>query len=142
MAKYDYVSVQTVREVCKELGLSDWTQLASGKVSETEAEIIRGVVGGEATDIPLEVFRLGLEVELEHGKRFPDANVTNNHPILTGRIVLAHLKEGLDYYQRLAFMELEMELDAAVKAGDEIRVSETKLKLAKARAALGGAKQC
>ena len=37
MTKYDYVSVQTVREVCKELGLSDWTQLASGKVGETEA---------------------------------------------------------------------------------------------------------
>ena len=141
MAKYEYISVQTVRDVCKELGLSDWTRLASGKVSQTEAGIIRGVVGGEATDIPLDVFRLGLEVELEHGKRFPDANVTNNHPILTGRIVLAHLKEGLDYYQRLSFMELEMELDAAVKADDEIRVRETKLKLAKARAALGGAKR-
>jgi hypothetical protein len=40
-------------------------------------------------------------VELEHGTRYPEANVTNNHPILTGKIVLAHLKETLDYYQRL-----------------------------------------
>jgi hypothetical protein len=36
-----------------------------------------------------------------------DANVTNNHPILTGRIVLAHLKETLDYYVRLRVAEIE-----------------------------------
>ena len=41
-------------------------------------------------------------------------NVTNNHPVLTGRIVLAPLKEGLDYYLRLQSMELEMELDKAI----------------------------
>jgi len=48
-----------------------------------------------------------LEVELEHGLAFPDANVTNNHPILTGKIVLAHLKETLDYYVRLRVTEIE-----------------------------------
>jgi len=36
-------------------------------------------------------------VELEHGTRFKDANVTNNHPLLTGKIVFAHLKESLYY---------------------------------------------
>ena len=49
----------------------------------------------------------GLEVELEHGLAFSDANVTNNHPILTGKIVLAHLKETLDYYARLRVAEIE-----------------------------------
>jgi Protein of unknown function (DUF5661) len=48
-----------------------------------------------------------LEVELEHGLTFSDANVTNNHPILTGKIVLAHLKETLDYYVRLRMAEIE-----------------------------------
>jgi hypothetical protein len=48
-----------------------------------------------------------LEVELEHGLAFSDANVTNNHPILTGKIVLAHLKETLDYYVRLRVAEIE-----------------------------------
>jgi len=41
---------------------------------------------------------------------FSDANVTNNHPILTGRIVLAHLKETLDYYIRLRVAEIEGDL--------------------------------
>jgi Protein of unknown function (DUF5661) len=54
-----------------------------------------------------EDFRDGLEVELEHGLAFPDANVTNNHPILTGKIVLAHLKETLDYYLRFRVTEIE-----------------------------------
>ena len=65
------------------------------------------MVGGETLTISTEDFRDGLEVELEHGLAFSDANVTNNHPILTGRIVLAHLKETLDYYIRLRVAEIE-----------------------------------
>ncbi len=45
-------------------------------------------------EISVENFRVGLEVELEHGILFEEANVTNNHPILTGKIVLAHFKES------------------------------------------------
>ena len=63
-------------------------------------------------------FKSGLEIELEHGTRFPEANVSGNHPIATGRIVLAHLKESLDYYLRLACMELEMELTQALAGGE------------------------
>ena len=44
---------------------------------------------------------------MEHGLAFSDANVTNNHPILTGKIVLAHLKETLHYYVRLRVAEIE-----------------------------------
>ena len=51
--------------------------------------------------ITLEEFRMGLDGELEHGTMFRDANVTNNHPLITGKIVLAHMKDSLDYYKLL-----------------------------------------
>ena len=53
---------------------------------------------------------IGVQVELEHGLRYMDANITSNHPIMTGKIVLAHLKEDVDYYRRLEIMELEAEM--------------------------------
>lgn len=55
----------------------------------------------------VEQFRMGLDVELEHGKRDPVTNVTNDDPILTGKIALAHLNEFPDYYTRLYKMEKE-----------------------------------
>ncbi|MCX8074015.1 MAG: hypothetical protein N2749_00300 [Clostridia bacterium] len=55
----------------------------------------------------LEQFQKGLNVELEHGKISPATNVTNDNPILTGKIALAHLKEFPDYYIRLAVLEDE-----------------------------------
>ena len=114
MTDYTYITINEVRHVCENLSLPDWTQLKNGKIATAEADIIRNIVGSEALDIPLEQFQHGLEIELEHGLQFSDANVTNNHPVLTGRIVLAHLKEGLHYYLRLECMELEMELDKAI----------------------------
>lgn len=53
----------------------------------------------------LEQFRLGLDVELEHGRRDPATNVTDDAPLVTGKIALAHLRELPDYYTRLAEME-------------------------------------
>jgi hypothetical protein len=100
-----------------ELGIRDWTQLQESQVELEEARIIQAEVGGETTQIALEEFRLGLEVELEHGLIFADANVTNNHPVLTGMIVLAHLKEMLDYYTRLEVAELEGDMLKAMAAG-------------------------
>lgn len=55
----------------------------------------------------VEQFWMGLEVELEHGARDPETNVTNDDPHLTGKIALAHLKEFPDYYTRLLKMETE-----------------------------------
>jgi hypothetical protein len=55
----------------------------------------------------VEQFRMGLDVELEHGIRDPETSVTNDDPLLTGKIALAHLKEFPDYYTRLARMEKE-----------------------------------
>lgn len=55
----------------------------------------------------LEQFTMGVNVELEHGSRFESTNVTNNDPILTGKIALAHLMEIPDYYTRLNKLETE-----------------------------------
>ncbi|MEN6409856.1 MAG: DUF5661 family protein [Anaerolineaceae bacterium] len=55
----------------------------------------------------IEQFRMGMEVELEHGKRDPLTNVTNDDPLTTAKIALAHLKEFPDYYTRLDKMEEE-----------------------------------
>lgn len=55
----------------------------------------------------VEQFRIGLNTELEHGRRDPSTNVTNDNPILTGKIALAHLNEFPDYYTRLTKLEEE-----------------------------------
>jgi len=70
-----------------------------------EAKTIGDELRVDWSRVDLEQFRMGLEVELEHGARDPDTNVTNNDPLLTGKIALAHLKEFPDYYTRLAAME-------------------------------------
>jgi len=57
----------------------------------------------------IEQFRMGLDVELEHGLVDPHTNVTNDDPIMTGKIALAHLNEFADYYTRLYEMEEEAE---------------------------------
>ena len=132
----DFVSKEEVQRVCQELGIRDWTKLTDTKVQVEEARIIQAAVGSEALQIPVEGFQQGLEVELEHGLQFPDANVTNNHPILTGKIVLAHLKEMLDYYIRLNVAELEGDLLKASKKGDAEKLAQIYKKSIMARAAL------
>jgi len=134
-----YVTVEEVRRVCSELKLRDWSGLADAKVLPEEAKMILDEVNTGAMNIGLESFRVGLEVELEHGTRFADANVTNNHPILTGKIVLAHLKESLDYYERLEVAELEGDLLKAVYARNATKVEALYRKLVKAKLALSKA---
>lgn len=85
MADKNRISAEVAKEVGSKLGL-DWNQL------------------------DLEQFRRGLEVELEHGARDPQTNVTNDDLMLTGKIAWAHLKEFADYYTRLD--KLEAEADA------------------------------
>jgi hypothetical protein len=56
------------------------------------------------------VFEYAINVELEHGTRFGEkTNVTNNNLDTTIKIVMAHLQEFPDYYQRLKRMEKEAE---------------------------------
>ncbi|MDD4171965.1 MAG: hypothetical protein PHQ94_06975, partial [Syntrophomonas sp.] len=57
-----------------------------------------------------EQFRMGMDVELEHGLQDPATNVTNDDSLTTGKIALAHLNEFPDYYTRLEKMEKEAEL--------------------------------
>jgi hypothetical protein len=132
----EYVTVQEVQRVCKELSLSDWSKRTEPKIIPEEAQIILSEVNTEGMDIPLEDFSVGLEVELEHGTQFKDANVTNNHPILTGKIVLAHLKESMDYYKRLEVAEIEGDILKALVAKNLAKVEALHKKLAQAKLAL------
>ena len=135
----EYVSKQEVKRVCEALKLRDWSDLADPVVTIEEAALILNEVNTSRMDIPVETFRAGLEVELEHGTRFKDANVTNNHPLLTGKIVLAHLKETMDYYQRLDVAELEGDLLKAARAGNAEKALSIYRRLLTARAALSAA---
>src|SRR5215469_10077797 len=127
----EYITKEEVRRVCSAIGISDWSALTEAKVKIEEAAVIQKLIGGEALAISPEDFRDGLEVELEHGLVFSDANVTNNHPILTGKIVLAHLKETLDYYVRLQVAEIEGDmLKASIGNNSEKLMQKYRLWLA------------
>ena len=84
-----------------------------GKKSFTteEARAIGEAIGIEWRDAPYDIgqFRMGMDVELEHGSHDPATNVTNDDPIVTGKIARAHLNELPDYYTRLAKMEADAE---------------------------------
>jgi len=134
-----YVTVEEVKRVCKELRISDWTKKKAPKVSPREAKVVLSVVNKEKMKIDLKDFCEGLQVELEHGIAFKDANVTNNHPILTGLIVLAHFKESLDYYKLLEVAELEGDLVKAVARGNAEKIKNYYKRLAAARIALSQA---
>ena len=74
-----------------------------------EAKQIGGELGIDWGNFDVEQYRMGLDVELEHGLIDPHTNVTNDDPIMTGKIALAHLNEFQDYYTRLDIMEREAE---------------------------------
>jgi hypothetical protein len=74
-----------------------------------KAKAIGKQLGIDWTKFDVEQFRLGMDVELEHGKVDSHTNVTDDDPLKTGKIALAHLNEFPDYYTRL--MKLEDEAD-------------------------------
>jgi hypothetical protein len=84
MIKKRQISIEEARQVGDELGV-DWNKIDLGQ------------------------FLRGLEVELDHGARDPDTDVTNDVLGLTGKIAWAHLKEFPDYYTRLDKLEAEAE---------------------------------
>jgi hypothetical protein len=131
-----YISIEEVKRVCKDLNISDWTKKKKPKVSVKEAKAILAVLNPKGLNIDLREFCSGLEVELEHGMQFKDANVTNNHPLLTGLIVVAHFKESLDYYKLLDVAELEGDLTKAVAKGNVAKIKEYYRRLAHAKIAL------
>ena len=129
----EYITKAEVTKFCKELKIRDWAKLKTAKVLPKEAKAILDAVNETKMNIDPEEFRKGLEVELEHGVRFKDANVTNNHPLITGKIVITHLKESLDYYKLLEVAELEGDLHKAILAGDMKKVKKEYKKLALAK---------
>lgn len=84
MAGKEYFNTEEARQTGEQLGI-DWSRF------------------------DVEQFRMGLDVELEHGLVDMETNVTYDDFILTGKIALAHLKEFPDYYTRLAKLEDEAE---------------------------------
>ena len=129
----EYVTKEEVKKACADLGISDWSQRGDISVSMEEARAVFGKVAPPEMGIDLEEFRKGLEIELEHGTMFREANVTNNHPILTGMIVVAHFKEMLDYYLRLEVAELEGDIFKALLAGNAEKAASKAKKLSHAR---------
>jgi hypothetical protein len=77
--------------------------------TRTDAKRIGDSLNVDWKKVELEQFRIGIDVELEHGTIDMETNVTDDDSILTAKIALAHLKECPDYYSRLMKMEKEAE---------------------------------
>ncbi len=75
------------------------------KLDEKQAKAIGDQLEISWDEIDLAEFTMGLNVEFEHGMRYPETNLTNDDPKMTGKIAWAHLKEFPDYYTRLEKME-------------------------------------
>ncbi len=72
-----------------------------------EAKRVGEALGIDWTKFDVEQFRMGMDVELEHGTIDAKTNVTDDDEMTTGKIALAHLNEFPDYYTRLEKMEKE-----------------------------------
>jgi hypothetical protein len=81
--------------------------------SADEARRFAEEIGVNWSTAPFDVeqFRMGMDVELEHGRHDAATNVTDDDPRVTARIALAHLNEFPDYYTRLERMETEAKRD-------------------------------
>ena len=77
------------------------------KFTAEEARTIGEQLGIDWSKFDVEQFRMGMDVELEHGLVDANTNVTDDNPLMTGKITLAHLNEFPDYYTRLYKMEKE-----------------------------------
>ena len=85
------------------------------RTSTEQAREVGDAIGVDWDRFELEQFRAGMDVEFEHGSHDPQTNVTDDDPIVTGKIALAHMKEFPDYYERLEKMEAEAEREWAAK---------------------------
>lgn len=74
-------------------------------------------ISWKASPFPVAEFRAGMDVELEHGSRCAETNVTNDDVLMTAKIAWAHLMEFPDYYTRLEKMEKEGEAAWDAKRG-------------------------
>lgn len=81
--------------------------MAKQNFTAEEAKQIGEQLGVDWSKFDVEQFRMGMDVELEHGTRDAKTNVSNDDPLTTGKIALAHLNEFADYYSRLDRLEAE-----------------------------------
>ena len=88
----------------------------SRRTSTEEARRVGDAIGVDWNRFELEQFRMGMDVEYEHGGHDPQTDVTHDDPILTGKIALAHMKEFPDYYARLERMESKAKREWAQKS--------------------------
>ena len=86
-----------------------------------EARAIGGEIGIDWPTSPFDVeqFRIGMNVELEHGRHDPLTNVSDDDPHVTAKIALAHLNEFPDYYTRLERMEEEAKREWTERSGSK-----------------------
>jgi hypothetical protein len=89
----------------KECGQDTKSFMEKRQFTPVEAEEIGNALGIRWTEFDVEQFTMGLNVELEHGRRDETTDVTYDDPMLTGKIALAHLNEIPNYYTLLAVME-------------------------------------
>ena len=75
------------------------------KLDLKDAKEIGEVIGIDWNKVDIDEFTKGVNVEFEHGTKFPETNVTNNDKNMTGKIAWAHLNEFPDYYTRLEKLE-------------------------------------
>lgn len=84
--------------------------MTSKRITSPEVAKLYGEkLGVDWSQFDVEQFCMGMDVELEHGNIDPHTNVTNDDPLITAKIALAHLNEFPDYYTRLDKMEHEAE---------------------------------
>jgi hypothetical protein len=89
--------------------IKEEVNLAKNVFTAKQAKEVGDKLGVSWQKWDVEQFRKGMDVELEHGKVDPRTNVTNDDPVMTGKIAWAHLNEIPDYYDRLYNMEAEAE---------------------------------
>ncbi len=90
-----------------------------------EARQLGDQVGAQWSKYDIDQFRLGLEIELEHGSKHPETDITHDDPVLTAKLALAHLNEFPDYYTRLRNMEAEAELFHSAHRRNSRRIGPT-----------------
>ncbi|MFZ5965661.1 MAG: DUF5661 family protein [Bacillota bacterium] len=76
-------------------------------IEETQTVAEKLGINFSTVEFDIEQFRMGLDVELEHGMKGLNTNITDDDPVLTGKIALAHLNEIPNYYTRLAYLEAQ-----------------------------------
>jgi len=95
--------------ITPEILIQEMSMTSKQHFTTEEAKRIGESLGIDWSKFDVEQYIMGLDIELEHGLVDPHTNVTNDDPIMTGKIALAHLNEFPDYYTRLEKMEKEAE---------------------------------